>query len=178
MLPLLTNGTARFLIPRQRIQSPHTYVRCRVDLHLPSPTTAIPGLDTRGPLSRHRSLPPISTAAPSQPVLRDKPQGRGPVYLHAPTHRSHLAQVSPRGLLVLADWPSCGEGAARGAVRREGRACAERATQRFRAFRVVSAAERIQEPQHNTTRPSARLSSCPGGRRPAPRGWGERQESE
>lgn len=35
----------------------------RIDLHLPSPTAAIPGLESRDHFPRHRSLPPTSTAA-------------------------------------------------------------------------------------------------------------------
>lgn len=85
------------------------------------------------------------------------------------------------GLPVLADWPrqSCGEGAARGAVRRADLGVCREGEAAVPGFRVVAAAERTpQQPQHYTTTPCARLSSCPGGRRPAPRGWGERQDSE
>lgn len=80
-------------------QRAHTHTPRRVDLHLPSPTATLPGLDKGDPFSQHRSLPLSSTAARSQRAQRSRQQERTPRYLHAPTCCSHFALSSPRA------WP-------------------------------------------------------------------------
>lgn len=57
VFPLLQDRTW-CLTPRPPTQSPHAHMLRRVDLHLPSPTAALPGLEKCDPFSQHPSLPP------------------------------------------------------------------------------------------------------------------------